>query len=106
MRCLYALQEEIKNELAAQKVFVQGCDKFGRGIIILLTARHSKSTRDLDETKRLICYSLEQQIQLHDAVRNPDGKGIGIFDMRGAPTILLYRRARLFLRPTTSPRSV
>ncbi|EIE25944.1 CRAL/TRIO domain-containing protein [Coccomyxa subellipsoidea C-169] len=76
-------EEEIKNELAAQKVFVQGCDKFGRGIIILLTARHSKSTRDLDETKRLICYSLEQQIQLHDAVRNPDGKGIGIFDMRG-----------------------
>ncbi|CAL8470169.1 g9711 [Coccomyxa elongata] len=76
-------EEDVKNELAARKVFVQGCDNSGRGIIVLLAARHSKSTRDLDETKRFICYSLEQQIQLHDLTRNPVGKGVGIFDMRG-----------------------
>ncbi|KAK9915876.1 hypothetical protein WJX75_005565 [Coccomyxa subellipsoidea] len=76
-------EEEIKNELAAQKVFVQGCDNAGRGIILLLAARHSKTTRDLDETKRFICYCLEQQCQLHDPQLNPDGKGVGIFDMRG-----------------------
>lgn len=86
-RCARALQEEIKNELAVKKVFLQGCDNAGRGIILLLAARHSKSTRDLDETKRFICYCLEQQCQLHDPLRNPDGKGVGIFDMRG--TLLL-----------------
>lgn len=77
------MQEDVKNELAARKVFVQGCDNNGRGIIVLLAARHSKSNRDLDETKRFICYSLEQQIQLHNLARNPVGKGVGIFDMRG-----------------------
>lgn len=69
--------------MAAKKVFIQGCDKYGRGIILLLAARHSKSSRDLEETKRFICYSLEQQCALHDLQRNPEGKGVGIFDMRG-----------------------
>lgn len=88
----HALQEEIKNELAAQKVFVQGCDNAGRGIILLLAARHSKTTRDLDETKRFICYCLEQQCQLHDPQLNPDGKGVGIFDMRGALLLPPYNQ--------------
>lgn len=76
-------QDRIQNELATKKVFVQGCDIHGRGIILLLVARHSKSMRDLEETKRLICYSLDTSIKFHDLQRNPDGKGIGIFDLRG-----------------------
>jgi hypothetical protein len=77
------LQEEIRSELETRKVFVQGCDKHGRAIIYLMASRHSRSSRDLEETKRLICYSLDTQIEFHDLQRNPDGKGVGIFDMRG-----------------------
>ncbi|CAL5218691.1 g400 [Coccomyxa viridis] len=75
-------EDEFRNELAAQKVFLQGPDKHGRGVIILKASRHSKSKRDLEETKRCICYTLDHQIKLHDLRLNPDAKGFGIFDLR------------------------
>ena len=77
------LQDDFKNELAAQKVFLQGPDKHGRGVIILKVSRHSKTKRDLEETKRLICHTLDHQVKLHDLRLNPDAKGVGIFDLRG-----------------------
>ena len=64
-------------------MFLQGPDKHGRGVIILKTSRHSKTKRDLEETKRCICYTLDHQIRLHDLRLNPDAKGLGIFDLRG-----------------------
>jgi hypothetical protein len=82
------VQDEIKNELAAQKVFLQGPDRHGRGVIILKASRHSRSKRDLEENKRLICYSLDNQTKLHDLRINPDGKGVGIFDLRGKTELL------------------
>ncbi len=66
-------------------MFLQGPDKHGRGVIILKASRHSKSKRDLEETKRCICYTLDHQIKLHDLRLNPDAKGLGIFDLRGDP---------------------
>ena len=77
------VQDEMKDELAAEKCFLQGPDKHGRGVIILKTSRHSKTKRNLEETKRLICYTLDHQIKLHDLSRNPDAKGVGIFDLQG-----------------------
>ena len=41
--------------------------------------------RKLEETKRCICYTLDTLIRLHDLKRNPQGKCVGIFDLRGAP---------------------
>ena len=77
------MQDEIKQELAAQKVFLQGPDKHGRGVLILKGARHSKSKRDLEELKRFICYCLDNVIKQHDLRVNPEGKGVAIFDLRG-----------------------
>ena len=77
------MQDEIKNELAAQKVFLQGVDKHGRGVLVLKGARHSRSKRDLEELKRFICYSLDNNIKQHDLRFNPEGKGVAIFDLRG-----------------------
>ena len=34
-------QEEIKHEMEANKVFIQGLDKKGRAVMVLLAARHS-----------------------------------------------------------------
>ena len=39
--------------------------------------------RNLDETKKLICYTLDTLAALHDFKHNPQGKGVGIFDLRG-----------------------
>ena len=78
------MQDEIKHELAAQKVSLQGPDKHGRGVLILKGARHSKSKRDLEELKRFICYCLDNVIKQHDLRLNPEGKGVAIFDLRGA----------------------
>lgn len=64
-------------------MFLQGPDKHGRGVIILKASRHSKTNRDLEENKRLICHTLDYQIKLHDLRLNPDAKGVGIFDLRG-----------------------
>lgn len=77
----------MKAELAAQKCFLQGPDKHGRGVIILKASRHSKTKRNLEETKRLICYALDNQYKLHDLRLNPAAKGVGIFDLRGEASI-------------------
>ena len=39
--------------------------------------------RKLEETKKTICYTLDALIRLHDLNRNPQGKSVGIFDLRG-----------------------
>lgn len=39
--------------------------------------------RNLEETKKLICYTLDALAALNDLQRNPQGKSVGIFDLRG-----------------------
>lgn len=39
--------------------------------------------RNLEETKKLICYTLDTLGAIQDLKRNPKGKGVGIFDLRG-----------------------
>lgn len=50
---------EIPNELAQNKLFLQGLDKKGRPISVVLGARH-KPNKSLDEFKRFIVYSLDK----------------------------------------------
>ena len=76
------LQSEIEQELASNKVFMQGLDKQGRQILVLKTNRHSKSLRDLKQCMRNLCYCLDKAINAADTTRNPDGKIAGIFDLR------------------------
>lgn len=75
--------DDIQNELAAEKVFLQGCDQGGRPVLIVLGARHVIRQRDLAETKRLITYALEAAISIADTSRNPLGQILCLFDLSG-----------------------
>jgi CRAL/TRIO, N-terminal domain len=45
-------EEEVKNELAQGKVYMQGFDKTGRPIAIVYGAKHYYSNREMNEFKR------------------------------------------------------
>ena len=77
------VQEGIQPELDAHKSFLQGLDKKGRPLSICMPKRHRKSTRVLDKTKGLIAYCLDNCIKAIDTDRNPTGKTVAIFDLRG-----------------------
>lgn len=49
---------QIKNELEAEKVFLQGNDKNGRPVVVILAAKHDANKRKFDEFKRKIPFVL------------------------------------------------
>ncbi|KAL5979621.1 hypothetical protein ACLOJK_019532 [Asimina triloba] len=61
-------EPEIEKQLADGKVFMQGCDKKGRCIVIIFGAKHFSYKRDLDELKRIKFHStkLWKQMQQSD----------------------------------------
>lgn len=72
---------EIPNELAQNKMFMQGVDKKGRPITIVFGARHFQNkVGGLDEFKRFVVYSLDKLCS-----RMPPGeeKFVGIGDLKG-----------------------
>lgn len=78
----HILQEEIARELATNKAFCQGYDKSGRPLVLCLVRLHNRNTRDLEESKRFVCYGLDAAIRSNDLQKNPDGKIVCIFDLR------------------------
>uniref|UniRef100_A0A0D9W1F5 CRAL-TRIO domain-containing protein n=2 Tax=Leersia perrieri TaxID=77586 RepID=A0A0D9W1F5_9ORYZ len=52
--------DEVRNELAQEKLYLQGHDRHGRPLIYLFGARHFPSRRDLDEFKRFVVFILDQ----------------------------------------------
>lgn len=78
------MQSEVQPELDTDKTFLQGCDKLGRPLTICVINKHSKSKRQLEQTKRYIAYSLDNSIHAVDLSKNPTGKTCAIFDLRGA----------------------
>lgn len=48
----YAQEEEIRDELAAEKFFIQGHDKVGRPIALVFAAKHISSKKNVDKYKR------------------------------------------------------
>ena len=77
------MQNDIQSELQAKKAFLQGTDKQGRAVAIVKGSKHSKINRNLEECKRLICYCLDGAIDRCDLSKNPTGKVVAIFDLRG-----------------------
>ncbi|KAF8400082.1 hypothetical protein HHK36_015957 [Tetracentron sinense] len=71
---------EIPNELAHNKLFVQGFDKKGRPILVVVGARHFHIKKGLEEFKRFVVYSLDKII-----ARMPAGqeKFVCIGDLEG-----------------------
>ncbi|KAM0886541.1 hypothetical protein ACQ4PT_029640 [Festuca glaucescens] len=51
--------DEVRNELAQEKLYVQGHDKMGRPMVYLFGARHIAAKRDLNEFKRFVVYILD-----------------------------------------------
>ncbi|KAA8532281.1 hypothetical protein F0562_032314 [Nyssa sinensis] len=51
---------EIVNELAHNKMFMQGLDKMGRPIVVAFGGRHKPTKGSLDEFKRFVVYSLDK----------------------------------------------
>ena len=77
------VQDEIVREVAAEKAFLQGCDKEGHPILVVWAARHDMGNRSIDETKRFICYCLDNTIAVADKSRNPRGQILCLFDLSG-----------------------
>ncbi|XP_054822681.1 uncharacterized protein LOC129320988 isoform X2 [Prosopis cineraria] len=72
---------EVPDELAQNKMFMQGFDKKGRPITVVFGARHFQNkVGGLDEFKRFVVYSLDKLCS-----RMPTGeeKFVGIGDLKG-----------------------
>ncbi|CAK0773781.1 hypothetical protein CVIRNUC_004101 [Coccomyxa viridis] len=79
-------EDEIVRELAAEKAFLQGCDKEGHPVLVVWAARHDMGNRTIEETKRFICYCLDNTIAAADTSRNPRGQILCLFDLSGLRT--------------------
>ncbi len=49
---MHSWSVQVKNELEAKKVFLQGCDKVGRSIAVILACKHDAYKRNYEEFKR------------------------------------------------------
>lgn len=81
LRCFLSLQDSIRNELASDKVFLQGCDIHGRPVFIVFGKQQDQGRPE--ETKRFICYTLDNVIATADPVKNELGQFLCLFDLSG-----------------------
>ncbi|KAK7399292.1 hypothetical protein VNO78_10473 [Psophocarpus tetragonolobus] len=71
---------DVPNQLAHDKVFVQGHDKIGRPILIVFGAKHFQSKNGLDEFKRFVVYVLDKVCASMPAGQE---KFVGIAELKG-----------------------
>ena len=74
-------QDQIPNELASGKVFLQGRDTQGRAVFVVLAKQQEKGRPE--ETKRCICYTLDNAIAACDPLQNELGQFVCLFDLSG-----------------------
>ncbi|CAM6076226.1 unnamed protein product [Sphagnum tenellum] len=75
----YILESEISGELNAKKLYMQGKDKRGHPILVMLGRNHVPNKEDFQEFQRFVVYAIEKTIKLAPA----DGKLVGIMDLKG-----------------------
>ena len=75
------LQDQIVNELASNKVYLQGNDIQGRTVFIVLAKQQEMGRAE--ETKRFICYTLDNAIAAADPARNELRQFVCLFDLAG-----------------------
>ena len=56
----------------------------GRPVLLVFANRHHMRNRSLDETVRLIIYSLDNSAVIADIRKNPLGQVVCLFDLSGA----------------------
>ncbi|ERN06130.1 hypothetical protein AMTR_s00016p00079730 [Amborella trichopoda] len=86
----YTSETYIQNELAQEKLYMQGRDKKGRPIGVAFPCKHNYSHRDLDEFKRFVVYSLDKLCasipegqEKFVIIADHKGWGYANFDIRG-----------------------
>ncbi|KAI5083996.1 hypothetical protein GOP47_0000165 [Adiantum capillus-veneris] len=73
-------ETEIVNELKKEKIFVQGTDKTGRPIGVILATRHITSERNLEEFKRFVVYGFDKAVA---SLQGDQEKFVLIADLKG-----------------------
>lgn len=81
------MQDSIQNELHSDKVFVQGCDLLGRPMFIVFAKQQEQGRPE--ETKRFICYTLDNVIASADPERNELGQFLCLFDLAGQQAVCM-----------------
>ncbi|KAI5074109.1 hypothetical protein GOP47_0010070 [Adiantum capillus-veneris] len=91
----YIKEEEIATELERKQIMLQGHDKFGCSIAIVLSARHVAFHRDFEEIKRLFVYCFDKAAasNLHPQTKfmiilDLEGWGLTNMDIRGYLAVL------------------
>ncbi|KAL3144014.1 hypothetical protein ABBQ32_003820 [Trebouxia sp. C0010 RCD-2024] len=74
-------EDQIVNELASNKVYLQGNDIQGRTVFVVLAKQQEMGRAD--ETKRFICYTLDNAIAAADPARNELRQFVCLFDLAG-----------------------
>ena len=87
------VQDQVRNELASGKVFLQGGDVQGRTVFVVL-AKQQEMGRP-EETKRFICYTLDNAIAAADPDRNELGQFLCLFDLSGRQQQACFARRLL-----------
>lgn len=75
------LQDQIANEIASNKVYLQGNDIHGRTVFVVLAKQQEMGRAE--ETKRFICYTLDNAIAAADPARNELRQFLCLFDLSG-----------------------
>lgn len=75
-------EEEVRGEIAAKKVFLQGQDNEGCALLVILASRHDTSVRNIEETERFLCYVLDNAAALAEQNQG-EGKIRVLFDLTG-----------------------
>lgn len=76
-------EAEVLNEIRAQKAFLQGHDKKGQALLVVLARKHDMGDRNIDETERFICYVLDNASALASQREESAGKICVLFDLSG-----------------------
>lgn len=86
------------NELGSNKLFLQGVDKKGRGVIVVLARNHSAWTRDISELERVSVYCIDALLDAADPSTNRDRVMTFIFDLTdfGMSNVDLTAMIKLF----------
>ena len=77
------MENTISEELAAQKIFLQGLDHHGCSVLLFLISRHRSGIAPAETTNRLLTYAIDNACTAADLQLNRERKVCCIFDLSG-----------------------
>lgn len=109
-------EDAVSRQLEAEKAFLQGIDKKGRPLLVIIGAKHFSKDRDLEEFKRYCYYCIEKVIASMPAGKEQyvilfDSAGTGFRNVDTSASLMMAdflqahypeRMAKLFLVNTST----